>query len=66
MGSAPGATTIRKCGKQHSGENFKTRPIPVFICSTFQPDYSRSPQGNKTRFPGDVAGPHRKTHLETP
>ena len=66
MGSAPGGTTIRKCGKQHSGTNFKTITSPVFTCSTFQPNYSKSPQGNQTRFPEDVAGPHRKTHQETP
>ena len=57
MGSDPGDTTIRKCGKQHSGKNFKTRTSPVFRCSTFQPNYRKSPQGNQKRFPEDV-GPH--------
>ena len=67
VGSAPGATTIIKCGKQNSGTQFKTRTSPVFICSTFQPNYSKSPQGYQIRFPEDLAGSHRKIikkHLE--
>ena len=66
MGSAPGATTIRKCGKQHSGTDFKTRTSPVFICLTVQTNYIKSPQGNQTRFTEDLAGYHIKTHQETP
>ena len=60
MGSAPGATKIRKCGKQHSGTNFKTITNPVFTCSTIQPNYRKYPQGNQTGFTEDVAGHHRK------
>ena len=66
VGSAPGVTTIGKCGKQYSVTNFKTRTSPIFTCSTFQPNYSKYPQGNQTRFSEDVAGPHRKTHQEAP
>ena len=66
VGSDPGATTTRKCGKQHSGTNFKTITSPVFTCRTFQPNYSKSPQGNQAKFPEDVAGPHRKPHQKTP
>ena len=43
------------------------RNSSVFTYSTFQPNYSKSPQGNQTRFPEDVDGPHRKIikkHLE--
>ena len=66
MGSAPGATIIRKCGTQHYGADFKTRTIPVFTCSNFQPNYSKSTQGNQKRFPEDLAGFHRNTHQEIP
>ena len=66
MGSAPGATTTRKLGEQHSGKNFKTRNIPVFTCSNFKPNNSKSPQCNQTRFAEDLAGSHRKTDQETP
>ena len=62
--SVPKDTTIRKCGKKHSVTNFKTRTSLVFTCRTFQPDYIKSSQGNRTRFPEDVAGTHRKTHQE--
>ena len=66
MGSAPGDTTTRKYGKQHCGTNLKTKTSPLFTCITFQPNYKKSPQGNQTRFPEDVAGPHQKAHKETP
>ena len=36
MGSAPGATTIRKCGEKHSGTQFKTRTSQVLSCSTLK------------------------------
>ena len=64
MGSAPGGTTIIKRGTQHYGTNFKTRTSLVFTYSTFQPNYSKYPQGNQTRFPQDMDGHHRKTHKE--
>ena len=66
VGSAPGDSTTIKCGKQHSGTKFKTRTSPLFTCSNFHPNYNKSTQGNQTRFTEDVAGPHRKTHQETP
>ena len=66
MVSAPGYTTIRKCGKNNSGTNFKIRTIPVFLCRTFHPNYKKSRQGNQKRFPEDVAGPHRKTIKKHP
>ena len=66
MGSAPGDKTTRKFGEQFSITNLKTRTIPVFTCRTFQPNYSKSNHGNKTRFPEDLAGCHRKTDQETP
>ena len=62
VGSAPRYTTIRKGGTQHSGTNFKNRASPVFTLSIFQLNYIKSPQFKQTRFPEDVAGPHRKTH----
>ena len=67
MGSAPGDTTIRKFGKQHSGTKFKTINSPVFTCSTFQTNCSNSPKGNQSKFPEDVVGPQMKIinkHLE--
>ena len=66
VGSAPGDTTIRKCGEQNSGTNFKTIPSTVFTCSTLHTNYSKSPQGNQTSFPEDLAGYHRKAHQEKP
>ena len=65
VGNAPGAITTRKSGKQHYGTKFKTITSPVFTCSTFQLNYSKSPQMNQTRFPEDVARPHRKNYQET-
>ena len=38
MGSASGATTIRKCGEQHSVTNSKNITTPVFTCSNFSPN----------------------------
>ena len=64
--SAPEDTTTRKFGEQHSITNLKTRTIPVFTCRTFQPNYSKSTHGNKTRFPEDLARSHRKTDQDTP
>ena len=67
VGSVSGETTIRRCGKQYSGKNFKTRTIPVFICIIFHPNYSKSNQGNQTWFSEEMAGSHRKiikNHLE--
>ena len=67
MGIAPGDTTIRKCGTQHSGTNLKTRTSILFKCSNFQTNYRKSPQGNQKRFTEDVNGSHRKLinkHLE--
>ena len=58
--SVTGATTIRKCGEENSSTNLKTRTSPVFTCSTFHPNYDKSPQFNQTRFPEDLVGSHRK------
>ena len=67
MGSTPGNTTIRSCGKQHSGTNIQAITSTVFTFSTVQPNYNNTHQGNQTRFPEDMNGPHRKlinNHLE--
>ena len=65
MGSAPGATIIIKCGKQHYVTNFQTITSPVFTCNTFHPNHIKSTDGNQKKFPEDVARPQRKNHLET-
>ena len=66
VGIAPWSTTIINCGKKRSGKNVQTRTSTVFTCSTIQTNYSKPRQGNQTRFPEDVAGPHRNNRQEAP
>ena len=66
VGSSPGNTTIRNCGKQHSGTKIQTITSPLCTCINFKPKYSKPPQVNQTWFTEDVDGPHIKNHQEAP
>ena len=51
MGSSPGYTTIKNCGKSYSVPDNQTRTGRVFLCHTFYRD-------KKSGFPQYMAGPH--------
>ena len=63
--SSPGETTIRSCGKYHSGPYNQTRTGTVYSSRTFQPNNSNPTQVNQTRFPTELVRPHREAHKES-
>ena len=62
MGSSPGDTTIKSCGKLHSVH--QTRTVTVFPCRTFQTKNNKPSEGYQDRFPQYLDCTHIGTNKE--
>ena len=66
MGSAPGATTIRKCGEQILAQTSKPELAHYLHSVLFRPITASLLKEIKKYFVEDLAGSHRKINQETP